>query len=404
MASGTQPTPAAKGGTPASGGTQEFPATGGTAVPQPGGSEPTEVLGQADRVPGQPGLNGLLSAFDRFDNTEVLPQARGRAEPVFDNTEVLPQTHGRTGPGIDETAVLPTAGGGRGGGAEVPRSPGRPEAFPAAAPASVRDPWQEPEPEPQPGDSGATHDPHEVTVQLDGIGLQLDGMIRAAKGGPAGGAESSDGPVFVDESGRRSRRFRRLGMAVGIACAVYAVVIVATLLSGNSNAPWLPVQSPKDEQPAGQVDTPALPEESVAPTATDESGLGSSPSVSDGVTPSPGSTAVAPDASATAEEPGATTAPEPTATKPTTDPGTEPTTDPEPTATKPTTPTADPDPTDEPTTPGPTETEGEDGPGGTGADNVAAGPPTPAPITTEGPAEEPGLIASPHDPSPEHTL
>ncbi|EGX54393.1 hypothetical protein SZN_38183, partial [Streptomyces zinciresistens K42] len=70
--------------------------------------------------------------------------------------------------------------------------------------------------------------------------------------GPGGG-DGSEGPVFVDESGRRRSRFRRLGMTVSLACAVYAVVIVATLLSGNSDAPWLPVEVP-GRKPAGKVD------------------------------------------------------------------------------------------------------------------------------------------------------
>ena len=97
-----------------------------------------------------------------------------------------------------------------------------------------QDSWQESEhPE-------HTHDPHEVTVQLDGVGRQLeDWLVQQAKGAP-NAQDASDGPVFVDETGRRSRRYRRIGMAVGMACAVYAVVILATLLSGNSSAPWLP--------------------------------------------------------------------------------------------------------------------------------------------------------------------
>ncbi|MEU1159875.1 hypothetical protein ABZ372_03230, partial [Streptomyces sp. NPDC005921] len=68
-----------------------------------------------------------------------------------------------------------------------------------------------------------------------------------------GAADGSDAPVFVDASGRRSRRFRRLGMAVALACAVYAVVIVVTLLSGSSDAPWLPVPGQDADKPAGQV-------------------------------------------------------------------------------------------------------------------------------------------------------
>ncbi|WP_187286090.1 hypothetical protein [Streptomyces sp. ME109] len=117
-----------------------------------------------------------------------------------------------------------------------------------------------------------THDPHEVTVQLDGTGRRLEGGTAGrtgdapgASGGPVG-ADGSDAPVFVDASGRRSRRFRRLGILVGVACAVYAVVIVATLLSGNSEAPWLPVPGQEDDPPAGQVHTSPLPTDSVKPS------------------------------------------------------------------------------------------------------------------------------------------
>ena len=116
--------------------------------------------------------------------------------------------------------------------------------------APYRRPWE------NPVEAGHTHDPHEVTVQLDGVGRQLDELLaRQARTAGQDGRTPRTGPVFVDETGRRSRRFRRIGMVVGIACAVYAVVIVATLLSGNSNAPWLPVPGQQDEQPAGQVET-----------------------------------------------------------------------------------------------------------------------------------------------------
>ncbi|UUU22551.1 hypothetical protein [Streptomyces sp. DSM 40750] len=91
-------------------------------------------------------------------------------------------------------------------------------------------------------------------------------MGREVDEGPgqdaAAGAGDSDGPVFVDESGRRRNLYRRLGIAVGTACAAYAVVIVGTLVSGNSDAPWLPVPMQKHDKPAGKVDTPPLPAES----------------------------------------------------------------------------------------------------------------------------------------------
>lgn len=46
---------------------------------------------------------------------------------------------------------------------------------------------------------------------------------------------------FESAKRRQERRYRRLGLTIGIACAAYAVVVVATLLSGHSGAPWLPV-------------------------------------------------------------------------------------------------------------------------------------------------------------------
>nr|WP_168528379.1 hypothetical protein [Streptomyces sp. RPA4-2]QIY62926.1 hypothetical protein HEP85_16360 [Streptomyces sp. RPA4-2] len=135
---------------------------------------------------------------------------------------------------------------------------GGPPRSPRAAFATV--PWERPE------EPDHTHDPHEVTVQLDGAGRRLEDRLVAQTKDTPGVPDSSDGPVFVDESGRRSRRFRRLGVLIGIACAAYAVVIVATLLSGSSDAPWLPVPGQEDDTPAGQVHTSPLPTDSVKPS------------------------------------------------------------------------------------------------------------------------------------------
>lgn len=62
-------------------------------------------------------------------------------------------------------------------------------------------------------------------------------------------------PVFVDGSGRRGRQLRRFGWLMGIVCAVYAVVLVASLLGADARAPWLPLPGEK-----------AVPK--VSPTAT----------------------------------------------------------------------------------------------------------------------------------------
>ncbi|MEU8955842.1 hypothetical protein AB0C93_16225 [Streptomyces sp. NPDC048518] len=129
---------------------------------------------------------------------------------------------------------------------------------------------------------GHTHDPNEVTVQIDGLGRQLAEL--PAEPGREGAA---DGPVFVDETGRRGRRYRRIGMIVGVACAGYAAVIVATLFSGNSSAPWVPMPDPKDDKPASKVDTPHRPTDAVGPSASSSS---STASPSSDATDGPGAT------------------------------------------------------------------------------------------------------------------
>ncbi|MEV7889478.1 hypothetical protein ACWD3I_00305 [Streptomyces sp. NPDC002817] len=228
-----------------------------------------------------------------------------------------------------------------------------------------------------------THDPHEVTVQLDAVALRADNRLVGQAGGDT--AEGSDGPVFVDESGRRSRRYRRIGIFVGLACAIYAVVIVTTLLSGNSNAPWLPVPGQGEGKEAGQVDNSPLPGETVLPTDGGSLSPGASPSPSDTTTASPSAGATAPGATATAQDPGTTADPEPTATKTTSGTGSNPTSNPEPTDPATSSP-PEPTPTEEPT-PDPTETPVGDN-GGTGTDTVADSANGPAPLSSTTPPPE----------------
>ncbi|MER5212925.1 hypothetical protein ABT063_20690 [Streptomyces sp. NPDC002838] len=280
----------------------------------------------------------------------------------------------------------------------------RPET--AVRTAAVRDPWEESDA----SDSGQNphgatapaHDPDEVTVQLDDIGQQLeDPLVRQAEAagsgsGPGGGQDGSDGPVFVDESGRRSRRFRRIGMVVGLACAVYAVVIVATLLSGNSNAPWLPVPGQEEAQPAGKVETSPQPEESAPPSATGGVPPGPTPTAGEGTALIPDADATAPGTTTSPDRPG--TSPDPKASPTRTAPGpgtgpTEPASTPSPQVTI-TDPPVTPTPTDTGPTPTPTGTTGTGDSAGPGTDTVADGPNEPAPIATEpdapaGPGPEP---------------
>ncbi|MFE3324534.1 hypothetical protein [Streptomyces sp. NPDC059176] len=72
--------------------------------------------------------------------------------------------------------------------------------------------------------------------------------------------DESDGPVFVDESGRRSKKFRRLGWVLAIACACYAATLVVALIGGNSNAPWLLIPGPAaNEKTNSTVEEPKVP-------------------------------------------------------------------------------------------------------------------------------------------------
>ncbi|MEV5551040.1 hypothetical protein AB0L35_33735 [Streptomyces sp. NPDC052309] len=303
---------------------------------------------------------------------------------------------GRAGsdPAVDRTDVLPSAAPTRAFPAPAPGAGG-----PGPATAALRDPWQDAGPA---DGSEHTHDPHEVTVQLDAVQLG-DGVLRQAKGGAGNGPDNSDGPVFVDASGRRSRRFRRLGIAVGIVCAIYAVVMVSTLLSGNSNAPWLPVPGQQKDKPAGQVDTTPLPSQSAQPSSSGSAAPQVSPSAGDGTTSAPGADASAPGTSDTAGQPGTGTGSAPSASRTAPLPGggatdpdpTESTaTPPDPGTVAPSTPAGGGEPSADPT--GSTDPGGGDTgePGGTAVNGAAAPSPVGAPAAA---STSPSL-------SPEYTL
>ncbi|MFJ8030183.1 hypothetical protein [Streptomyces sp. NPDC096032] len=230
------------------------------------------------------------------DRTTVLPAAEA------ERTAVLPAAAGHGHSTAARSAPRPVAAGWTAAPADArdPRTP-------TGTTGTLRDPWDEstttaadsmsaPAGGATAGLTGdATHDPHEVTVQLDAV--QLGDVQLSPAAGAARGADA-DGPVFVDESGRRSRRFRRIGMLVAVACAVYAVVIVATLMSGSSDAPWLPVPGQNEQAPAGRVGTSPAPADSARPSAT-ATGTGSAApdetlSPSGGSTAAPGATAQVP--------------------------------------------------------------------------------------------------------------
>lgn len=275
------------------------------------------------------------------ERTQAFPETRG--------TEVLASGKSEAGP-----EALPEA---------------LPEVLPGALPGALSKAGPDDPAFPDPWGAGRDgDDPHEVTVQLDAVGSRADGASDSA------GAQGTDGPVFVDESGRRSRRYRRIGIAVGTGCAVYAVVIVVTLLSGNSNAPWLPVPGRGDGKEAGQVENTPLPRDTALPTG---GGAVVPPAVSPGTTPSPAASATRPSASATAKPPGTSVSPRPTATRTTPGPGGDPTPLPSQTPDPPTSVTPAPSPSV--TSPGPSDPPPDPGSGdggtGTVADGTNANPP-----------------------------
>ncbi|MFJ6432705.1 hypothetical protein [Streptomyces sp. NPDC091416] len=133
--------------------------------------------------------------------------------------------------------------------------------------------------------AGHTHEPNEVTIQLDGLGRQLSELLPEP-----GVPEGSDGPVFVDESGRRSKTLRRLGWVLAAIFVGYAVTLVVALLGGNSTAPFLPLSGQEGHRKAEEVRTPAT--EGVTPGTEDTPGT--MPDVSPSALPQTGETASAP--------------------------------------------------------------------------------------------------------------
>ncbi|MFJ3700990.1 MULTISPECIES: hypothetical protein [Streptomyces] len=149
--------------------------------------------------------------------------------------------------------------------------------------------------------TGHTHEPGDVTVQLDGLGRQLSELpVEPAPPDP------SDGPVFVDESGRRSKTYRRVGWVLAAVSAVYAVTLVVAVLGGNSSAPWLPL-SGQDKKHAEEVEVRPAPSGDVVsespgatPGAPASSASGSAAALASGGASASGSAAPAASAPASA--------------------------------------------------------------------------------------------------------
>ncbi|MEU0407294.1 hypothetical protein ABZ307_05620 [Streptomyces griseorubiginosus] len=106
---------------------------------------------------------------------------------------------------------------------------------------------------------------------------------------------SAEGPVFVDNSGRRSKLLRRIGLLLGVLCLGYAVVLgLAFMGIGVSSASLLPFagggprgssdSGPGGFQPQGGIGSPP-----VRPTGTPPAGTatGAPPSTAPTATAAP---------------------------------------------------------------------------------------------------------------------
>ena len=162
--------------------------------------------------------------------------------------------------------------------------------------------------------TGHTHEPNDVTVQLDGLGRQLS-ELPVEPNLP----DLSDGPVFVDESGRRSKTYRRLGWVLATICAVYAVTLVVALLGGNSTAPWLPLSGQEKQsedievRPAPSGEVVSQSPEATPTASTSASGAAATPSsgASASASAAPGASAASASASAQAPRDTDSSAPAP---------------------------------------------------------------------------------------------
>ncbi len=133
--------------------------------------------------------------------------------------------------------------------------------------------------------TGHVYEPNDVTVELDGLGRQL-GELPAGGGPLAEKPEEPEGPVFVDSSGRRSRKLRRAGWVVAAACACYAMTLVVSVIGGNSSAPWLQIPGLADD---GTPDNGTSDTVELGPTPAASASVSASPGAPVDMAPAKGS-------------------------------------------------------------------------------------------------------------------
>lgn len=133
---------------------------------------------------------------------------------------------------------------------------------------------------------------------------------------------AATGPVFVDTSGRRQRRVRRLGLLLAVPAVAYIAVLVSALLGGpGASSAYLPLPDSAEHHPRGPAsgapqragDDPGRPEPASSAVPENPSGAASRTPAS---APRPGTSATAPPSPGASSAPSAAkTTPAPAATR-----------------------------------------------------------------------------------------
>lgn len=76
---------------------------------------------------------------------------------------------------------------------------------------------------------------------------------RSQQDGPVARARhAAPAPVFVDASGRRQRRVRRLGLLLALPAVAYVALLVSAVLGGpGASSPYLPLPESAERHPGG---------------------------------------------------------------------------------------------------------------------------------------------------------
>ncbi|MFD7257885.1 hypothetical protein [Streptomyces sp. NPDC059874] len=94
-------------------------------------------------------------------------------------------------------------------------------------------------------------------------------LPRITVASPSAAEAAEPSPVFVDASGRRQRRVRRLGWLLVVPAAAYVVLVLSSLVGGPTlRSPFLPAPRGADAAPSKSPAAESGPSASAAPRRT----------------------------------------------------------------------------------------------------------------------------------------